>query len=350
MHFETCRYIVGRLVFCLWLCSMPTPAAAEPVRLIFDTDMGNDVDDAMALSMIHALQNRGECELLAVTVTKDNPYAAPFVDLMNTFYGRGGIPIGVVRKGVTPEDGKYNRAVVTATASGGGQRYPHDLKSGKDAPDAVAVLRKTLAAQPDNSVVIAMVGFSTNMARLLASGPDAVSPLPGTELVRRKVRLLSAMAGGYTEDLTKKRYKEYNIVRDIRSAQKVFAEWPAPIVASGWEIGNAILHPAVSMREDYGYAGHHPLVEAYQYYRGLSNDQPTYDLTSVLYAVRPNRDYFALSGPGRIIVEPDGFTRFESASGGQHRYLRVGNDQIIRVREAQALLCSEPPRTLKLKQ
>ncbi|MCL4855217.1 MAG: nucleoside hydrolase, partial [Bryobacteraceae bacterium] len=187
---------------------MPTPAAAAPVRLIFDTDMGNDVDDAMALSMIHALQNRGECELLAVTVTKDNPYAAPFVDLMNTFYGRGGIPIGVVQKGVTPEDGKYNRAVVTATASGGGQRYPHDLKSGKDAPDAVAVLRKTLAAQPDNSVVIAMVGFSTNMARLLASGPDAASPLPGTELVRRKVRLLSAMAGGYTEELAKKRYKE----------------------------------------------------------------------------------------------------------------------------------------------
>ena len=32
---------------------------AAPVKLIFDTDMGNDVDDAMALAMIHSLQRRG---------------------------------------------------------------------------------------------------------------------------------------------------------------------------------------------------------------------------------------------------------------------------------------------------
>jgi purine nucleosidase len=67
-----------------------------PVPLIFDTDMGNDVDDAMALAVIHALQSRGECRLLAVTLTKANRYAAPFVDLVNTFYGRGDIPIGVL--------------------------------------------------------------------------------------------------------------------------------------------------------------------------------------------------------------------------------------------------------------
>ena len=39
--------------------SSPVPAA-EPVRLIFDTDIGNDVDDALALAVIHALQSRGE--------------------------------------------------------------------------------------------------------------------------------------------------------------------------------------------------------------------------------------------------------------------------------------------------
>jgi hypothetical protein len=36
----------------------------EAVRLVFDTDLGNDVDDAMALCMIHALADRGECQLL----------------------------------------------------------------------------------------------------------------------------------------------------------------------------------------------------------------------------------------------------------------------------------------------
>jgi hypothetical protein len=46
------------------------PAHAAPVKLIFDTDMGNDVDDVMALCMIHSLQKRGACELLAVTSPK----------------------------------------------------------------------------------------------------------------------------------------------------------------------------------------------------------------------------------------------------------------------------------------
>ena len=50
--------------------------------------------------MIHAFQRRGDCCLIAVTLTKDHPYAAPLVDLVNTFYGYGDIPIGVVRDGV----------------------------------------------------------------------------------------------------------------------------------------------------------------------------------------------------------------------------------------------------------
>ncbi len=79
--------------------------ANEPLRipLIFDTDIGNDCDDVLALGMIHALQDRQECELLAVTITKDHELAAPFVDAVNTFYGRGDIPIGVCRSGVTSE-------------------------------------------------------------------------------------------------------------------------------------------------------------------------------------------------------------------------------------------------------
>src|SRR5437763_8043502 len=91
------------LFLCCSLGFCASPISGVPVRLIFDTDMGNDVDDAVALAMIHALESRGEARLLAVTVTKDNRWAAPFVDLINTFYGRGELPIGVVRNGKTPE-------------------------------------------------------------------------------------------------------------------------------------------------------------------------------------------------------------------------------------------------------
>lgn len=317
-------------------------ASAEPVPLVFDTDMGNDIDDAMALSMIHALQSRGECKLLAVTLTKDNEHAVRFVDLLDTFYGRGQVPVGVVSGGVLPGDGKYLRQVATATDEGK-LRYPHDLVDRADAPEAVKLLRKTLADQADGSVVVVQVCFSTNLAGLLESGPDDASALEGKALVRQKVRLLSAMAGAFTEPLRAKRFHEFNVVRDVPSARTVFDQWPTPIVTSGWEIGNAIKHPARSMRDDYGYVRHHPLQEAYHYYRGLAKDQPTYDLTSVLYAVRPERGYFDLSPSGRIVVEDDGFTSFQVDPAGRHRHLMARPEQVAAVREAQAMLCSQPP-------
>src|SRR5258708_31898656 len=120
--------------FCSW-------AHAAAIKLIFDTDMGNDVDDVMALCMIHSLQKRGACELLAVTITKDHPQAAAFVDAVNTFYGYPDVPIGVVRNGATPEAGKYN-LLADARNDDGSLRYPHKLKSGLDAPAAVGLLRK----------------------------------------------------------------------------------------------------------------------------------------------------------------------------------------------------------------
>jgi inosine-uridine nucleoside N-ribohydrolase len=339
------RRLLGGLAILTAVVLGAAPAAArEPVALIFDTDLGNDVDDAMALSVIHALQTRAECRLLAVTLTKDNEHAIRFVDLLNTFYGRGDVPIGVVSGGVLPGDGKYVRQVATAE-DGGRLRYPHDRLDREAVPDAVTLLRRTLAAQPDGSVVIAQVGFSTNLAGLLRSGPDDISPLDGKALVAAKVRLLSAMAGAFTEELRKKRFREYNVVQDVASAQTVFHEWPTPIVASGWEIGHAIMHPAKSMQDDYGYVTHHPLREAYDYYRGLANAQPTYDLTSVLYAVRPDRGYFDLSSPGRIVVADDGFTSFQPEANGPHRYMTVTPEQVAAVREAQAMLCSQPPCT-----
>src|SRR5436190_5923455 len=94
-------------LFLLLTACLGSTEAADPVRLIFDTDIGNDVDDVLALGMIHSLQSRGACELLAVTITKDSELAGPFVDLINTFYQRPKTPIGVVRPGKTPEPGKF---------------------------------------------------------------------------------------------------------------------------------------------------------------------------------------------------------------------------------------------------
>src|SRR5579872_7192194 len=149
-----------RIVPALLLCCALAPVSGAPVRLIFDTDMGNDVDDAVGLAMIHALESRGEAKLLAVTVTKDNRWAAPFIDAMNTFYGRGDIPIGVVRNGKTPEDAKMIHVPAARTRPDGSFVYPHDLTDGKDAPEATTLLRRVLSKEKDGAVVIVQVGFS----------------------------------------------------------------------------------------------------------------------------------------------------------------------------------------------
>ena len=292
-----------------------TAAAAfgQAVPLIFDTDMGNDIDDALALAVIHALESRGEAKLLAVTVTKDNPYAPVYCDLVNTFYKRGSIPVGMVNKGVTPKDANMIKVPAERKDASGAYVYPRGLKSAKDAPDAVELLRKVLAAQADGSVVMVQVGFSTNLARLLEKD---------RELVAKKVRLLSTMAGQFPTGKP-----EYNVKTDLAAAKKLFSEWPTPIVASGFEIGEAIKYPAVSIEKDFRYVKWHPVADAYRNYMKMPYDRQTWDLTSVLYAVRPDRGYFSLSTPGRIEVDGEGKTKLVPVASGQHRYLTVNEMQ-----------------------
>ena len=324
---------------CLSLLVMMSLARAQPVPLIYDTDMGNDIDDALALSVIHALESRGECKLIGVTLTKDNRWAAPYVDIVNTFYGRGDIPIGAVRGGKEPDDGDYIRAVAEKKAPGGGPLYPHDLTDGRNAPEAVELLRRLLAAQPDGSVVIAQVGFSTNLARLLDSKADSHSPLPGRELVAKKVRMLSVMGGAFPSVMA-----EYNIKIDQPASAKLFAEWPTPIEVSGFEIGQAILFSAASIENDFRYVEHHPVADAYRHYKKMPYDRETWDLTAVLQAIRPGRDYFGLSRPGTIRVDEESLTHFLPSKEGKHRFLTVTEEQRIRVRSTLEHLASEPPR------
>ena len=208
----------------------------------------------------------------------------------------------------------------------------------------MALLRKTLAAQPDGSVSIAQVGFSTNLARLIDSKADEASPLSGIELIRKKVKVLSIMAGAFTSIGADNHFREFNVVQDIANCKKLADEWPTSVVWSGFEIGIALPYPSESIVKDYGYLADHPLAEAYRRYEAPPHNRPTWDLTSVLYAVHPDRGYFDLSGTGRVIVEPDGFTKFEPAAEGRHRYLKLNDVQRARVLESLVQLSSQPPR------
>ena len=314
---------------------------AEPVKLIFDTDMGNDVDDALALAMLHSLESRGESELLAITLTKDNAEVAPYVDAINTYYGRGEIPIGITNSGVTPEKSRFTG--VTLETDDGKYIYPHDLQLGDPAPNAVPLLREILANQPDQSVVIVQVGFSTNLAQLLDTRADEHSDLEGVELISRKVKHISIMAGTFIP-INNETHLEYNIVQDIRSAQKLAEEWPTPVYWSGFEIGLAIRYPAISIEQDFRYVDRHPIPESYQAYVPTPHERPTWDLTSVLWAVRQSRGYFGVSEAGSVTVLDDGETTFNVNPQGTHYYLTVDDTKKEAVRELFTALVSEPPK------
>lgn len=345
----TRRLVIPRA--CLLLLSLSVihfsataPAHADdPVPIIFDTDISGDVDDVLALAMLHTLADRQECELLAVTISKINPLTGPFVDAVNTFYNRPEIPIGVTREAQRRKS-KYLQLVETRGPAGE-FRYSHDVLSNDSLPTAVSLLRRTLASQPDRSVVIVQVGLATNLADLVESGGDEISPLTGVELIQKKVQLVEVMAGAFVSIDGNDHFLEANVRNGISAMQRFASQWPAdvPVVWSGFEIGIAVAYPRQSIARDFNYLPHHIVREAYLLHSGPNHDRPSWDLTSVLHAVRPDDDYFSLSPPGIVTIDDDGFLRFAAAPQGRDRYLIMTPEQSVRVREALRYLVSQPP-------
>ncbi len=320
----------------------------QPVQLLLDTDMGNDIDDALALAMIHALHSRGECELIGVSVSKDNPYSARYVDLLNTFYSCGDIPVGRVEKGATPEDGTYARQVVELTDGQGRPLFERTEGDAGGFPAAEPMIRRLLAAADDRSVVIVMIGFSTNMARLLESGPDEYSELGGRELFAKKVSHVVMMAGEFSPDILADPAQttvEFNIRLDVPAARAFISGCPRPIWFSGLEVGKSVLYPAAALDTDYSWCDNHPVVEAYKRYLPMPYDRPTWDLTAVLFAVRPGHGYFGVSEPGLVNVDADGYIRFRPHPDGLHRYLTVDDRQRVLIGKVQNELAAQPHET-----
>ena len=160
----------------------------------------------------------------------------------------------------------------------------------------------------------------------------------GRELVQSKVKLLSLMAGNF-----QKPQREYNVFIDPEAAATVFADWPTPMVFSGYEIGLAAPFAFQSIAKDFGWAKHHPLVDAYHIYLPKNDDRPSWDPTAVLYAIRPDRGYFTLSEPGNVTLGPKETTVFTPAADGRCRYLILPPAQIPRVQAVLETLASQPP-------
>jgi inosine-uridine nucleoside N-ribohydrolase len=274
---------------------LPAPVAPGAERVLFDTDIGGDIDDAGAVAVLHALADRGEIELLGIGVVNGHANTVPYIDALNTWFGRPDLPVGTVREGAPFSRDAYMAGVV--------RDYPHDLDAAS-APDAVALYRRLLAAQPDGAVTLAAVGPATNIRRLLESGPDAHSPLGGTELVKRKVKLYAA--GGNGDGGLPKGRCGWNYRMDLAAAKRELELLPDsfPTVFAGGS-GTKLKIGSCYQEAPAG----HIIRRSYEaYFRGKPDmDRPTWDQLRVLYAARPSaRNLFDVSAPGDIVVsDPD---------------------------------------------
>ena len=67
----------------------------DRLKVIFETDIGNDVDDALALDMLYKYVEWGQVDLLAVMINKDAPAPAEYMDIMNTSERMGDFIINI---------------------------------------------------------------------------------------------------------------------------------------------------------------------------------------------------------------------------------------------------------------
>lgn len=309
--------IVFGMLIALILAGVTTDAA-DPVSVIFDTDMASDCDDAGALAVLHALADRGEAEILAVVTNRKCPagVSGAVCDVINTYYGRPEIRIG------TDKDGakfRWNKPSTYTPAVAGD--FPNDSGDDTELPDALHVYRETLAAAPDHSVVICSVGALSNLEDLLNSRADRHSSLSGIELIRKKVARTVIMGGHFPRSSK----PETNIRLDPPAAVAVVHEWPTPIIWQGFEVG-AVLHCGAPLKDT---SPANPVRRAFElrpYLDGKAIDRgkPAHDQAAVLLAVRGIQpELWNLSGDGRVVVDSDGHTEWKPDQRVKHRYASI---------------------------
>lgn len=323
-------------------------------KIIFDTDIGCDCDDAAALALALELANAGECEILAVTHCTVNEAAAGCIEAILSYYGHPEVPVGSFHR----EDKFPTIDWHDVYASDVALRYETGYQKGNRYDDTVAVLRQALSGAEDSSVTIVATGALTSLARLLDSGPSAVEKtggrapsadenpgggapsadgnpgggvLPdGGELIRRKVRRTVCMAGRFTEQWPEPVIvgdgfaveKEWNVLCDVDAARKVCEEWPGELVFCSYEIGLPIITCGGLQKNG---PKDNPVRTCYEVWSEKDGcgavGRESWDGVTMLYAIRPDSGYWKLHPYGSIHVDQDGKTSWTEQNGGRQTFL-----------------------------
>jgi len=323
--------------------SMQGPTKTETVKVIIDTDMGNDVDDVMALEIANNFVDAGAMDILGITLCKEQSTSVEFVDMIDTWCGHPDIPLGIIKNGPKCKVDDFCSRICQLHKDNGEPLFERSLDRYDNLPEAHILMRKLLAAEPDHSVVITALGFSTNLARLLETEPDEYSPLCGKDLVRQKVKTLVHMSGLFVDEPN----PEFNTRMDVPSAIKVAQEWPTTITYSPGEVGSRIQFPVGEIEANLGFDEPNLVVEAYKRFRTMPYNTKCYDPTSILYAVTGTGYWFNVSPWGNVNISEIGVTRLEKDPEGTRRHLMINDEQVDRMREFFVAILKEKPACRK---
>lgn len=306
------------LVLCLTV-NVYAQKAVKPVHIIFDTDMGPDYDDVGAISILHALADKGEARILATMASNRYEGIAAVLNVFNTYFKRPNIPIGVPgANAVNMRDGQHWTDTLIA-------KYPHKIKTNADAWNAVKLYRKLLATQSDHSVTIVTVGFLTNISDLLNSSADEYSALDGKALVKKKVKLLVSMAGKFPSGY------EFNVDKDIAASNNVFQHIDIPIIYSGFEIGEKIKTGLLLINN--AAIQNSPVKDVFRIAIPLSKDdvagRMSWDETAVLIAIKGYQPYYDLHKGKMALVIADGKNTWDDNGEGQGYIVENVDHQVV---------------------
>ncbi len=192
------------LMFSVVVDFAQSPAAKPPEKIIIDTDIGDDVDDAFAVAL--ALRSP-ELQILGITTTfGDTETRAKLADRMLGEAGRGDIPVAAGKATQT-------KSTFTQRAYAEGGRFargPH--------PDAVSFILEQIRKNPGETTLVA-IGPLVNVGTLIDKDAETFRKL------KRVVMMGGSVERGYGDPYAAPTppQPEWNIVNDIGAAQKLFA-------------------------------------------------------------------------------------------------------------------------------
>lgn len=261
-----------------------TAEAAKKPIIIYDTDMDTDCDDVGALAILCEYVRAGRAELLGVVADAPVADAAPCCEAILRHYGVD-VPVGATYPNAYPAERlatcHRHRALLAPARYYNRPLAERVGKCAYDYPRADRLYRELLSRAEDGSVTVAVVGFPTALADLLADREDRA-------LFARKVLCVVSMTNvGYPEQTA----PNFNYDTEAVGTRAFLATCPVPIFAS--REGADIItggHLTDALPAD------HPLRLSYELYmEGERRGRASWDLVAALFALEPTSPLFSVT-------------------------------------------------------